>query len=873
MVAVHSKIRKTLLVLLILLIGFSNVRAEEDKGSALWQSIPEEKRENAEAFYAALISKDIPVPTAAAMTARGYSESGFDPYKLESFNGVGGSGWELRHLAGYDHVPPAYGFLQMQGRKPGDRLAVMLKKVETHKGGAGTRDPKVASEAQGLAAAEEFEGRDPFKSFPVRKVTMVFTSSHLHGYGGNRIPPAYTLPSKVGQSLTGLLVESTGNFYPIPDFEKFNAPSRVASWEDFKKIEDPRVAAAIWTVAIVRPANWAVYKTAPNDMALAEVIAKELGNLKTFGFGDDFKEKSLLRDKLSPVLLMKENKGFFLDLDGKKEEKSNQIAQELQTAIINDKQPSERYSLYQRFGSDVHFFRYLGEITTPIELFDYLYSKVDADQENSIELKDFWHDSKVYLSNNVYTNRPKVLSKSDIDEGKVDPRVATIGNGLFNGMDYTWGQFKLDVSKTITGFVTTLMGTEILTNTRDVVNEILTGEIFTQVYKPILFFFLGFGVIALVISLVEYGRKYALGKGTVRQFRNRFLVGSLSIALLFVITTTPAAFINTTFNGLMIFDQLFNEAVNTTFQEDEVIYSDDSADSMEAALWKTSIFQPWVRGIFRRDYEDLNSQFADVPLENKMPQSNMSNDEIIQQAEGEYGYNSADLTGDIQVPLGNKVSRNWAAYLYSTQSKYHIDQDVIDKVNTTPRNIFPSAKTTAGDNKINADTFRVIDAMMDVSPQIYKDGLTINNYTGAKMLNMQQSAQGTVMIMNSLMLLISFLPMILNKLRYMILSLISFLQLGYLTIVELFAEGKGLAPAWGKFSKYFLEFIISSFKLFILTVTYTLLIGKGIIPFVIYVFIVLTIYGTNLKQLRRDFTYRVEGAKQYGRKLRNNLPF
>lgn len=217
-------------------------------GYSSWDQVPEDKKENAKAFFLSLREEGVSKEVAAAMTARANSESGFDPFMLEG----GESGWEARLKAPEYDSPPAYGFLQMQDRSSGGRLGKMLAFVEQFEGGKGTSDPKVSAKAQAKAALEEFKSHDIFASYPVKDE------------GGTAV------------------VTTTGVSYPI-NLKDYGYTEPIDSFEKFKSLKDAKLATLVWTMSSVRPAGWAYANSYKNDFAMIDPILSEFGGLSVDG--------------------------------------------------------------------------------------------------------------------------------------------------------------------------------------------------------------------------------------------------------------------------------------------------------------------------------------------------------------------------------------------------------------------------------------------------------------------------------------------------------------------------------------------------------------------------------------------------------------
>ena len=232
-------------------------------GYSSWDQVPADKKENAKAFFLSLREEGVSKEVAAAMTARANSESGFDPFMLEG----GQSGWDKRLQAPESDNPPAYGFLQMQDRRPSGRLGKMLAFVEQFEGGKGTSDPKASARAQAKAALEEFKSHDIFASFPVKDE------------GGSAV------------------VTTTGVSYPI-NLRDYGYKDNIDYFEKFKYLKDAKLATLVWTMSAVRPAGWAYANSYKNDFAMIDPILNEFGNLSVDGSSNDKVDADLGNDGL-----------------------------------------------------------------------------------------------------------------------------------------------------------------------------------------------------------------------------------------------------------------------------------------------------------------------------------------------------------------------------------------------------------------------------------------------------------------------------------------------------------------------------------------------------------------------------------------------
>ena len=246
---VLRRFRKYILTgLLLVATAVPSITAHAAYGS--WEEVPADKKENAKSFFLSLREEGLSPEVAAAMTARGASESGFDPFKSENH----GSGWDKKEFSPLEDEAPAFGFLQMQARKPGGRLGKMIAFVEQFEGGKGTSDPIVSARAQAKAVLEEFKGSDAFAAYNVQP------------NGDGAMTSAYTKYS--------IKLQDYGYKEPIDSFEKF------------KKLTNTKLAYLVWTMDVVRPADWALKRDYEQDFKVIDGILKDFGGLSAGGGSD-----------------------------------------------------------------------------------------------------------------------------------------------------------------------------------------------------------------------------------------------------------------------------------------------------------------------------------------------------------------------------------------------------------------------------------------------------------------------------------------------------------------------------------------------------------------------------------------------------------
>ena len=572
---------------------------------------------------------------------------------------------------------------------------------------------------------------------------------------------------------------------------------------------------------------------------------------------DKIIDESLIYSKASNVIRYTTNKGYLLLSNDSIEQANKDVFLSYVSDLQGVETSTKRYSLFELFGEDLHWYRYFGEETYAPNLLDHIWSAIDQDKvDQLISFDTIYYKPYNYLSCQTYNTRPTVLQKSDIEKGKIDPRVTVVKNGFFNGIKYVLGCIKLTIAKYFIAFCALLIGPEIRVVALDIIEQIFGTELWSIISVG-LQFILGIVMILFLFSFISKARNYAKGTGSAREAWKRFAVGVCCLGIFYFAIAFPTRFTKLTSNVLHIIDNVFDEALADTIENDEVISVNDETQAIHAVLWKKAIFQPWCRGQFGGlNYEELYTQFAELQKgQSAMPQSH---DTINASAkEGTIFYNSADLTGDVYVPVGNgTVIRNWAAYLISCGTKYHIDYTVRDKaseISIYEEPTFPHSTlmTTAQNVNITADTFRVLDAQMDISPQYYPSGGKAENYTGSRELQFEFDLQSTAMIFNSLLVIFMF-PVIFQKIISLLMLYFLTLKLVWFSLTELFKEGSGgLAQFWESYKKNFVNYILASMKICLMITLYYLLVDEGAIKTILYIICCIVILSFKWSDIRQ----------------------
>ena len=632
---------------------------------------------------------------------------------------------------------------------------------------------------------------------------------------------------------------------------------------------------------------------------------------------NDIHDKGIVHDVASQVMIYPQNSGFILDAD--EDTKKNMYNKNV--AVFRDyvskkhektDYQSPQYSLYELFGDDLHWYRYLGEATYAPRMLDRVYSAITQDKLDQLSLINdiLFYEGSNYLSCNVYNNRPMVLTSELVDQGNKDPRVSAMATGYFSGYPYTLGSLNMTIAKYAVSLTSLLLGPELLLKIKDIITDLETKPIWNEVFKPIVMIVVGIAMIFFIFSLVKKAKNYAVGKGSAREAISRFIIGVIALGLLGVSFAKPTVMNDVIYKMVTCVDTVFGDVISKFTEGDDVIHismdSDDVLDvdetkeekvamQISAFLWKTAIFNPWCRGQFGGlNYDELYTQYADVDDSKKMEQSHELVD--LEDYSGKPFYNSAYYTGDVTVPVGNSTEiRNWAAYLMSCGSEYHIDYDVIDTIDNLKMEdgdivvTFPNAKTTAYNPTLMADTFRIVDAQMNIAPEEYNKEITvdknwadkaydemleseglpatpdkyklvINNYTNSHKLKPKFYSASMAMLFNAA-LLIFFIPVIWGKFKNFVLMIIVAVQIIYHSIVELFKENSGFKEYGESFKKALLGYFIACLKCNIMLLFYGTFVDKGFFKMIIYCILCVVVLSFSFKDVRdlgRDVRHKVQ---------------
>ncbi|MBQ8218180.1 MAG: hypothetical protein IJZ79_02650 [Bacilli bacterium] len=578
-----------------------------------------------------------------------------------------------------------------------------------------------------------------------------------------------------------------------------------------------------------------------DDNYAADVLA--MAELEPITLNSGIQDRGIIYSYASSVVLYPRNGGMIINAAENDNiyDRNVEVFTGYVSKLQGSSDTSTTYSLFELYGEDLHWYRYFGEATYQPNLMDHVWSAIDQDKvDDLISFSTIDYDATNYLSCNVYPDRPMVLSSADLDNGDKDPRVSALSVGWFNGFFYVSGSAKMAFAKWLVALVAFLTGPEIREVLVDIIEWIESTTIWAGI-RPVIFLLLGFAMVGFIISLVGKAIRYAKGNGSMREAVGRFLVGFAMLGLLFAATYNPSVFNQTIDKVVNVVDNIFNATLAESLQNDEVIAVQDPSLATHAVLWKKAIFNPWCRGQFDNlEYNELYTHYASLSTgQSVMPQSH----EVIDPDDmtGKAFYDSASLTGDVFVPRGGGVEvRNWAAYLMSCGTPYHIDstlnEETATNIDLTGTIQFPNftTNTTANNPEIPADLFRIIDAQMDISPQYFANGSQNLNYQAAHGLKPHYEAQSIVMLFNASMLAF-LIPVIFQKIMAFALLMMTTFKLIYFSILEIFKEGNGFKPFFDSLKKSFVDYFTACLKLNVLIVLYYVLIDRGFIELVLYI--------------------------------------
>ena len=565
--------------------------------------------------------------------------------------------------------------------------------------------------------------------------------------------------------------------------------------------------------------------------------------------------RSLIADYLNPVFEISLNDGS-----------NNLFESGINRKDINDsiynESSSSTYSLYDRFGSNISFIPYFGETKIQIGLIDKLYTlfcdNIDDWDLSLDDLKKFFKGVDAISNNCVYENRPNILTGDMLKNGNKDPRVSAYHGISYVGGDAYLGNIPLQISIFITSFVAWISGSGLF----NIVNNLfikLSKTKLMELVSVIVTFLMPLVIAVALIILISRIVKVLKGTGslTIKKIATDMISFVLSLGLIYSLIGNPMYFSGIYKNIITIMDNTFDEALSNN--SNEVVKSDDLTNVRAATLWYVSVFNPWCEGTFGDKYENLYTQFSETGNKMKQDHDIVS----VNWGDGSKRYNSADLTGDISIPIGNGESiKNWAALAYSCQSIYHIDavEGAVNAGVSRDNSLdWPKGTFTPYNNNIYVDNFRWLDAMLNISPE-YKSAKNISmNYSNSNKYDEHFINAGNKSLFLSIMLipimilsfrrLKSILLLVTSGFRLMYYSAMNFILQDDYNILKNFK--KTLIPIY--------DYFWWSMTIFLSISLYKNLVGQNYLVNIVY--LVLTIYLNVMKPIRTPYQVKAIARK------------
>lgn len=565
---------------------------------------------------------------------------------------------------------------------------------------------------------------------------------------------------------------------------------------------------------------------------------------------EDEESHSLFGDIFIPVfdVELTDGNGLFDTI------KTREEREQLNTNIASGIQ-TQKVSLFDRFGSTLKFVPYYGEKNFSLNIVDHIYTKLIDDEEKfEFKLKDLFWSSDSYFNTEVYYGRPYVLTGEELDNGSTDPRTSQYGSWSTGG-SVALGNFYLTLSEFIVDFSTFFISGNLFELVFQMMELIFNSSVWTFI-KNMINIILPLLMIFVVIKLTKQAILVSKGdlnnskEGLIKTIAGVFV----SLMIIFTFVNRPGVFNKTINTAVTWFDDAIASSTSDQL-DDEVISSSDSTNVMRAMVWKTAILEPWCNGMFQNDYENLYTQFEPDSNKTKMPQSSQ------QAKEGSKTYNSKDIIGDVKVKLYNgKDVRNWCALAWSTTSKYHINSDGYEM---DVSNGWPASLHTANNPQIYVDTFRWLDAKLDISP-LYDGTNKINDYANSHPYKETFVKEG----MNSLvlaLLTLFFIPLAFKRIIQLILIVgmtVSWIfgSLRNLIIPDSYNRSifGNLKASFGCIKRY----AWYSLMMYLLLFIYTAVAGKGFMQNIIYI-----LFAITLNAAQPPTSASIDRLKSYGREI------
>lgn len=660
---------------------------------------------------------------------------------------------------------------------------------------------------------------------------------------------------------------------------ELNGPYKKSVYDKLKKLPDTKKgmeqAVEIFCKHFEVCGNYG--SEVPHRIKKAEEVYKELGGTLS-GYhagGKAAYDFSLLQELLSPILNIKLSDGGLISTTKEERDYRHKLNLKIIRKTVENAKDNKSssgggsQSLYNRFGPKLQFVEYNGEVTEDIELGDHIVSAYVSDNDKNLEIIDdvLRYDSHIYLSTRVYKDRPPVLDVNMLKQGYIDPRAQLYKDGNLGKLyTLTFAKIRLAISSFIVGLVNLFTDNKFFVFILGAFKMVVTSPAWSVVrigVNTILVIFLA----VFIFSLVKHAMKFAKGSEPAGSFFTRFAIGILSIGLISLFLATPTSMLDKSAKVVNIVDDFINYSLSYAFKDDPTIFSSDGKYTMNAAVWKTTLFEPWCLATFGRPYEKCYTQFAEDKGDGeKLPQSYEPDHENPENSDdSDIFYDSAGCTGDVFVDLGGgKLERNWAAYALSTMSIYHIGNEVYEEEKDMSEcNRFPNAMTTFRNKDIYADMFRWIDAKMNISPQYSTDeeATVFNNYGDSNGFETHYYKYSWDMLWRAL-LLAMLLPVIWFRLKSFLGIMYVAVKGIYYSLVELVKENRGLSSFWEDIKDNILQYAYHSIQLYILLFLYVTLVDKNFLLQLLFIVLAFVISQTSPRDLKNRATHLKNDIKR-----------
>ena len=593
--------------------------------------------------------------------------------------------------------------------------------------------------------------------------------------------------------------------------------------------------------------------------------------LGTKVYADDSSTRSVTGDYFNKVFSIELNNGTNLieELAPNSLSKRETLNNQIYNGTV-----SKNYSLYDRFGGNVKFIPYYGEIKISTGLLDRFYTKfVDNDDEFTLSSDDI---TKLFtnsaISNNaIYENRPNILSSESIAANSVDPRVSKYSGISSTGGSAALGNLMLSISNSFTTAIGWLSGS----NVYEAINSTwlkISPFIQTNILNHLIYLILPLAMCIFVFRMVTYGVGVVKGNFNFKTFFEQMLSACLSLGIIFTLMFNPMFLSSTLTRVISIVDSTMDSTIK--INSDEVIKSDNLSNIRLASLWEKTIFNNWCNGMFGQDYAKLYTQYDTNTAHFKMAQSH--DDVKAAWSNKKIKYNSASLTGDVKIQVGpNSYVQNWAALAWSTQSIYHIDavksnSSVKTSVSKTATP-WPKATATPMNDQIFVDNFRWLDAKLNISPQYSSTDKITMNYSDSNKYRESFVSSGFKSVYMTLLLI----PIAILTLRKLVNSLKIVLfgySLCYQSVMNLVIPDRySLSRNLSKLGKSLYDFLWWSITVLLAIVTYTKMAGNNAIGD--FIWLIVGIYLCKVRPIRtpRQLKYFVNNVRGKSKEISNNV--